>query len=259
MQPSLPDHAARGPRSRPTEIRWICVVSQQALETRHPGRTTTTARARHPKGRGKGERDTKETNRTDSTDAKKASNMLQRNDFHVGPPRGFEPRTYALRDCTHAWVRPYDLVPVNGFRHTECHPGTPSDREKGRPKGRASMRRFGAIWSGPKHHRCVQGGAEPATTHSCWCSTRLVVSDTRSRTPLRDCVDTDTIAALIGRLPGHEAAGQQHRPGSGSELHGGAVGEDLGHALGLAHVGGVEAQADDGVCALRLRVLHLAL
>jgi hypothetical protein len=38
-------------------------------------------------------------------DAKRRK-TLQRNDSNVAPPRGFEPRTYALRDGTHAWIRP---------------------------------------------------------------------------------------------------------------------------------------------------------
>jgi hypothetical protein len=36
----------------------------------------------------KREEQTKETNRTHSGDAQNSSNTLQRNDFHVGPPRG---------------------------------------------------------------------------------------------------------------------------------------------------------------------------
>ena len=31
------------------------------------------------------------------TGASNRRNLLQRNNFHVEPPRGFEPRTYALR------------------------------------------------------------------------------------------------------------------------------------------------------------------
>jgi hypothetical protein len=49
-------------------------------------------------------------------------------DFTLEPPRGFEPRTYALRDCTHAWIIHKDLLPINDFRDTERHPDTPSDR-----------------------------------------------------------------------------------------------------------------------------------
>ena len=64
------------------------------------------------------------------------------NGFPVEPPRGFEPRTYALRDCTYAWIHPYELLPINDFRDTEEHPDTPSDTEKGRRKGRAFMRRL---------------------------------------------------------------------------------------------------------------------
>ena len=63
--------------------------------------------------------------------------------FSAEPPRGLEPRTYALRDCTHAWIRPKDLLPTNDFRDTKQHTATLSDREKGRRKGRESMRRFG--------------------------------------------------------------------------------------------------------------------
>jgi hypothetical protein len=63
----------------------------QVTEEQRPHRHRT-------KGRGKGEDGTKETYRAHHADAKNSSNTLQRHDFHVGPPRGFEPRTYALRD-----------------------------------------------------------------------------------------------------------------------------------------------------------------
>ena len=51
--------------------------------------------------------------------------------FSMESPRGFEPRTYAVRDCAHAWVRPWQLLSINGFRGIERHPATLSDRDMG--------------------------------------------------------------------------------------------------------------------------------
>ena len=51
--------------------------------------------------------------------ARRAETTSNSNGLHLGPPRGFEPRAHALRDCTHAWIRLYDLLPINEFRDTE--------------------------------------------------------------------------------------------------------------------------------------------
>ena len=95
------------------------LVSQPAVETRYLVRSTTTALSRHPKGRGKGDGLAKEPYWTGFQGGQIPTKTLQRNNFPVEPPRGFEPRTYALRDCANAWIHPYDLLPINEFRDTE--------------------------------------------------------------------------------------------------------------------------------------------
>jgi hypothetical protein len=90
-----------GPRHRMRQTRAAAhrrtqVVSQQPPGARYLGRRTKSPLA-HSKGRGKGDRRAKEAIRTLVRGVRITPNTLQRNDSHVGPPRGFEPRTYALR------------------------------------------------------------------------------------------------------------------------------------------------------------------
>ena len=49
------------------------------------------------------------------------------------------------------------LLPINDFRDTERHPGTLSDREKGRRKGRTLMRR--CVWLAARTYAPAMRGA----------------------------------------------------------------------------------------------------